>query len=611
MRTLAGLVWPFQGSLLPVILSIAPNSLQCLALSERFYNNYLEAQSLLRGGIGTRALRDLDQFEHRSHLPRCEMGYIKNQKHFLCNINYGSSEDLPTMDSIPTEDHRAIELKVAVADPAMATMTLRIEISTATLPNANAQLPTVLSVVSSTIVTPLATEEHRKYHHSYHHDDGRITESSGDPESIEFGDRGGPLGGEFFSRLEYTSTAYPTPTRMTGFSRGELIKLEMNFEQVAKADSASASASLYLSYNPMWDTIAITGSHTASIATWTTSTIYDVVNVSPFPYGPETEFKYWVSGEIDVAVSRLSEVCRRIEEVASKTKFIPILTEVLPVSSSPKKNVTLQGSFFGIAVYNSATATWNGRWGPYDSVARTLPFNATVSGADGPYTRFISEDWSVNRPFSEGNEADLIKSYAEIGPIGMVSQVGLWHTYRFKDSNTWGRSNPLARETRVPIRIDAVGSTNALLTARGAVTITVPAVTEIVTQTKTVTNTHIPLFGRFAKAKGTSAERRTDQGSRFLLWLPWIIFFWVLIFICSFSLIWHRLSGFIERQWRRLVRFFRPEIEPTDSSFWNIIPTIRRPAVRKVSGSEVIDPARLQSARHRGSKESFQSVELD
>ncbi|KAF3239062.1 hypothetical protein TWF192_010139 [Orbilia oligospora] len=513
----------------------------------------------------------------------------------------------------PTKNHGAIELQVAAADLAISIITLQIEVSTATLSNVNARLPiaTVLSVVSSTIITPSATEEHRQYHHSNHHDDGRITESPGGPGSIEFGDRGGPLGGEFFSRLEYTSTAYPAPTRMASLRKGELIKLEMNFEQVAKADSASASASLYLSYNPMWDTIAITGSHTASIATWTTSTMYDVVNVSPFPYGPEAEFKYWVSGEVDVVISRLSEVCRRVEEVASRTKFIPSLTEVLPVSSSPTENITLQGSFFGIAIYDSATATWNGRWGPYDSVARTLPFNATISGADGPYTRFISEDWSVRRPFSEGNEAGLINGYAEIGPIGMVSQVGLWHTYRFKDSNAWGRSNPLARETRVPIRLNAVGFTDTLLTARGAVTVTVPAVTEIVTQTKTVTNTHIPLFGRFAKAKGTSAERKTDQGSRFLLWLPWIIFFWVLIFICPFSLIWHRLSGFIERQRRRLRRFFRPEIEPTDSSFWNIIPTIRRPAVRKVSGSEVSDPTRLQSARHRGSKESFQSVELN
>lgn len=59
-------------------------------------------------------------------------------------------------------------------------------------------------------------------------------------------------------------------TRMTGLLKGDLIKWEMDFEQVAKADSASASASLYLSYNPMWDTAAITGSHTPSIGTWTT-----------------------------------------------------------------------------------------------------------------------------------------------------------------------------------------------------------------------------------------------------------------------------------------------------------------------------------------------------
>ncbi|KAK6514780.1 hypothetical protein TWF506_007142 [Arthrobotrys conoides] len=603
MRTLRGLVWSLLAAFLPLILSIAPN-IQCLALSDKFYNNYLEAQSFLRGGVRTRALRDLNQLEHHSHAPQCSMTYIKQKKYILCNINYGPSEDVSTMAPIPAKEFGIMELKGAAVDLEMATITLQMEVSTAVLPNVNAQLPTVLSVVSSTIVTDLATDELWNHHHHHHH-------HTADHEAPKPGCRFGFRGGEFFNRLEYSSTAHATPTRMTGLVRGESIKFEMNFEQGASADSVSASASLYLSYDPMWDTIAITGSHTASIGVWTTSTTYDVVNVSPFPSDPGAEFIPWVGGGLEVAVSKLSEVFCGAEELAPRTEFLPTLTETSPASSPSTQNFTLQGSFFGVVMYNSATATWNGRWGPYDSVASTLPFNATAIGADDSYKRSISEDWSVSRPFSDGREAEHVKQDAEFGPVNMVSQVGQWNAYRLKNSNARRRSKPLTTEIRAPIHINAARSTDTSLTARNAATIIVPAVTEVVTQTKTVTNTHIPLFGRIAQSKGTSAERRTDQGSRFMLWLPWVICFWLLVFICSFSLVWHRISSFTERQWRRIVRFFRPDLEPTDSSFWNILPTMRRPTARKVSGSEVIDPARLESTRHRGSKESFQSVELD
>ncbi|KAK6355660.1 hypothetical protein TWF718_000052 [Orbilia javanica] len=581
--------WAIQAFLVPIFSSTIPK-VQCLALGDRFYNNYLKTEPFLGGGIETQEFHNFKQLQPRSRLPHCTAGHINSEKYAICNINYGSNEYTSTI-AIPPESLKTerIESGNGVVGPRTVTGSPQIED-----PKVNAQISTARLIVPAALTTDSSTEN-------------RHSKAAKPFQASRFRTRGSSPKGESFNRLDYNSAAHPTQTHVASLTRkAAALEWVINFEQVAKAGTASAFASLHLSYDPNQETAAITGSHTASIGTWTTTNVYDIVDFSPFPYGPEKEVKHWVSGELDVAINRLGEICRRVEAegVAPRTKSIPTLTEALPVHSGSTDEIILQGSFSGVAVYHSATAMWRGSWGPYNAAARILPFNATISEADGPYTRFVSESWSVSRPFSERNEADLVKEFAETGPAGIVSQVSRWSTDRFKDSSILPYSNLYPEETRP----DTASSMNTLLlTARGAATIVVPAATEVVTETKTVTNTHIPLFGRMAKTKGTSAEKRSDHGFRLLIWLPWFICFWIIVLICTFSLLWHLISDSIER----LVRFFRPDREATNSSFWNILPKIRKSTVRKVSGSEIVDPTRLETTRHRGSKESFQSVELD
>ncbi|KAK6500490.1 hypothetical protein TWF481_010834 [Arthrobotrys musiformis] len=590
MRILAHLRRSLWALFLPATFHTTP-SVQCLALSDKFYNDYLEAQSLLRGGVGVRVLHALNQLENRSRLPCCYPADIENEKYSLCSINYESSEDLPTLPTSSAEDSETIGLGNRPADSDASSVSLQVEASTTIFQNANARPSTGASITSPGPITSLSAGE------------GNL-ETTISFQRSEFESKSNLLGGEFFDIRSYRHTGHPTPTRTTG----ELIKLEMNFEQLAKAGSAFVSGYLHLSYDASWDIAVITGSHTASIGTWTTSTAYGIVNPSPFPYGPEAGVKYWVRGEFERGISQISEIYHRVAEAVAITEVAPNLTVESPAYSGSVQKAALQGQFLGTAIYNSATATWDGRWGPYDKVAGTLPFKATVRGVDGPYTRFISENWLVSQPFSGGNEANVVKEFAEIGPVGIFFQAPFWNFDQFKSSNSRLPLNTLAEETGLPIRMNDVNT--LLITARDAATVVVPAVTEVVTKTVTHTNTHIPLFGRMtATKKGTSAERNPHTNSRFLIWLPWVIAFWVVFFVCSFALAWHNLCDFIERQRRRLFRLFRLDPEPApNSSFWNIL---RQPTVRKVSGSQIVDPAMLQSTRYRESKESFHSVDLD
>ncbi|KAK6530598.1 hypothetical protein TWF281_007438 [Arthrobotrys megalospora] len=585
------------------VLSTFPN-IHCNALSDKFYDDYLEAQSFLRGGIGVRALHALNQRGAHSRLPRCVPALIKNENYLLCRAHYGSSSEPPLAD-IPTDwdtsktmSIEALALEYAPPDIRVAITSLQTEVSPASLEALGDSMdPVTMATVTSISV---GDTEH-------HHPGATVS-----PKYSKFGTADGLLGGDFFNRLEYSRTVGPLPTSEYGFLRDNLIRLEMNFAQLAKADTALASASLYLSYDQDRDTAAIAGAHTASIGTWTTTSTYDIVNISPFPYGPEGDIKYRATADFNLAVSNLDGIYRSIEKVAPRTESQPTLTEALPLETGSAQDIILQGNFFGTAIYNSASAGWNGTWGPYDKVAETLPFVATVWGADGTYTRGGSESWVVFQPFSGGNEANLVKAFAENGPVSMAFRVSLWNSYRFK--SPWPPSNSQLDSTGVLIHIKDVGRTNTLLpTARDAATIVVPTVTEVVTKTKTHTNTLIPLFGRMVPGKGTSARKGNPQkGYRFLLWLPWVLGLLLLLAVCTFALTWHRIADFSYRQYRKVCKLFGFDPDSTrKSSFWKFIPSIRKSTVRKVSGSQVIDPAKLQATRQRTSKESFESVELD
>ncbi|KAK6337631.1 hypothetical protein TWF730_003026 [Orbilia blumenaviensis] len=573
-----------------VVISAVPKT-RCLALSDRFYDDYLEAQSFLRGGIGFRELLTPGLLQQRSQSHHCSPGYVQDKEYTLCRMNYGSRNVLIMKSTLEIS-----AAPLSTSPDTMWTTNSAVNSAVSTAFPQNEALTTGLANIEAGFI-PMTP----------------ITPTISIPDQNTEGIRPGPNKNSHSLELRSTdghdskllrgrSSATCTPTHQAGRPMGELIQWNVDFEQVAKVDSVSASASLHLSYDADRDIVAIRGSHTTSFGVWTTTSTYDAANISPFPNGLKADVRLWVGGDFDLAVRKIGEICEAAERLESATNFIPTSSEESYINTRSAQDITLQGSLFGTMIYNTATASWNGHWGPYDKASRTLPFNATVSGIDGSYTRLVSESWAITQLFAGRNEEDLVKQFAEIGPIGMVFLV----SFRSSDGSitSWPSSDPRFRKSGDPIRVNAIHPIDSRLpTTRDFATIVVPAVTEVVTKTEIHTNTHIPLFGRLAKAKGTSARTRTQGGPRFLLWMPWVLFLCILLLICTFSLAWHRIYDFIDRQKRWLRQVLGLEVTQTPSYS-------QRPSVRKASGSRASDPARLKATRQRGSKESFQSIEL-
>ncbi|KAF3913378.1 hypothetical protein ABW20_dc0106935 [Dactylellina cionopaga] len=404
----------------------------------------------------------------------------------------------------------------------------------------------------------------------------------------------------YFNSAEYTPTATFSIPDGIPHSRHN-IWWEILFEETASADSASASATLHVWYNASYSTAAITANHTGSIGSWTTTTTWNVVNISPFP--SETEnVRSWATGGFSAILNDFEWLCYFVQSADLGTSTTSEVIESWPVTLGHVKHIGLQGAFKGTAVYDSLRAAWRAYWGPYDPIQHKLPVKVIFTGVDGAYSSEVTEHWEVTSPFPTGNEADLVRTLAQGGIRSMVTYLSSWSYDPEIDPRTTPLASRAHKVTSEHTVVEGTITRHIIVSGRDVTTVLQPVVTEFVMATKTHTNTLVPLLERVAR----SAAEKPSQRRFCLSWLPWIFAICFVLLVCTIALAWRSISDFFYKR-RSKAKLFRTESSSTlSSSTFNLIP-----GVRKVSGSQPVDPEKLKGTRNRASKESFESVELD
>ncbi|KAF3914515.1 hypothetical protein AA313_de0208053 [Arthrobotrys entomopaga] len=564
------------------------SNIHCYALSERFYKDYIDAQSLLRGG-GIRA----SGFKERQLLPgivHCTPGTnIENSQELLmCGINYNAVEP---PDSTTTTALTSVEV--------LSTPPLTMTISAPSTQN-----PTKVSQSTrQDHLNPLSTK--------------------GDRGLRSFASTANPMitispSPTFIKRSPQTSYVLskdligprPNHNQPQGNSSpgwfDENLACDILFAGSVHADMATASATMSMLYDPYVGAIFIGTLRSGSVGPWATSSTLELASPSPFPDGP-SQIRNWAIGGYPVILKEFASICADIDifEAGLSTTSDRYPSDIWP-TTTPTPDFSIQGTFSGHVRYSSVGATWAANWGPYDMENHELPFTVSFTGVDGNHSYSITKEWTATEPIAQRDAMSMVITMAASGPSTMATFLAKWtHVQDWPATIPSRRGVEIGSGAYVPATHP---STHSLPITEGQITTVVALTTRTVKITSTQTNTAIPLFGRAVNSVTSAAKK--PKASRFPLSLIlWIFILALLLTICIISLGWRTVSSYVEKR-RQTAK--SPSEGSSDSTLtsqkFNIFSNLC--GTRNVSGSQVIDPHLLNNLHNR-SKYSFESIKLD
>ncbi|EPS45770.1 hypothetical protein H072_305 [Dactylellina haptotyla CBS 200.50] len=580
------LVWSLFVSLILTNIS----HIFCYALSEKFYKDYVEAQAQLRGG----SIYAWDPIRERQLvpvLPRCTAEHEGSDSPWLCRLEYTAAKVPNTLPEATNPEQLAQDETIPTwwtvqvsASTSVVTLTVTItETSTriarspqiSEYQQSSAFMSSPRNFVDTNKAGDLMTRDIRDIKGLTRSDQTYINREDFRPSELDPG-----------VSQAHGSLYYNTKTFM-----------EMIFQHSANVDSVMASATLSLSYDPFYKVLFITANETGSINTWTTSTSMNVVNISPFPLGP-MHVKNWVIRGYSGAVDEFESICHNVHLFKLSETARSVVTDGFPVTTGFAQNINAEGTFYGYAGYDSATAAWNAIWGPYDEGRRCLPVSINFTGIDGSHSYQITEAWTLLQPFSGTNEADVLKKIAVDGLEMIASRLSSWNY-----AQRWPTPTDELGIRATQNEADT-GATSTRPMPRQVTTV-IAAVTETVRVTATHTNTLIPksLFGRTTNIFASTERGLARSRNRILLGFL-VVLGTVLSALCIIRFImWYHENFHTNEQQSDPI----PRPIPRSTKF-NIF---RRAKVRKASGSQIVDSTSLLSTRNRANKSSFETIELN
>ncbi|KAK6530472.1 hypothetical protein TWF694_003824 [Orbilia ellipsospora] len=562
------------------------SNIQCYALSERFYKDYIDAQSLLRGG-GIRA----SNFQERQLVPgtvQCTPGTNTEnlQELLLCEIKYSAAEasESPTtkesslVEAIPTSP-----LLITTSTPSTKRSGGTSQATGPHHPNpsptkqaqdyqifSNSPKPLITAPLSSTLIK-------RSLQRSY-----------------------------IFSRDLVAPHPHPYQAQVNS-SPGwfdENLACDILFAGSVYAAMATASATVSMFYDPYIGVIFIGTTKSGSIDQWSTSSTLELASTSPFPDGL-AHIQNWVAGGYPAIVNEFASICADIDAFEALTSSQRYPSDIWPTTTA-KPDMGMNGFFRGQVRYSTVRATWTANWGPYDLQNRKLPFTVSFTGADCNHSYSITEAWTAKDPITQTDAMNMIITMAAYGPSTIASFLSQWNYAQQWPAGILDRrgpkveSNSFAPVTESPIH-------SLLITEKQSTTV-VAFTTKTVRITSTQTNTLIPLFGRAANSP-TSAEKNPKASKFPTSLILWIFILALLLTICTIALGWRAVSDYYEKQRQKVKSSSEgsPNSNPSLSKF-NIFSNLCR--TRHVSGNQVVNPHLLNNMRNR-SKASFESIKLD
>ncbi|KAK6359144.1 hypothetical protein TWF696_000311 [Orbilia brochopaga] len=525
-------------------------SVLCHALSGKFYENYVEAESLLRGGTG---LHDLQAVQ-------------KLQSQLTTSSTSSTSYMTPqtTISSLasivpPTATAPSILLTESILGPG-PTMSTHDLVSALTNPVNVSPLLQLMSALKQTESdTSGMIEEH--------------TETSLDA-SIT------PLPAQdslaVIKRPQRFSRPPPPPN----------IRYVAGFWQEIVADSTSASIQMRFGYDPYYSTIQCYSTKAASIGTWNISqTLFtSTSSMSPVPSQSEDIYHVVRSGFRE-AVAQVTALCDVFGRDANN--------QIEALYTSAVDGGVINGGLDASLVFLGATARWVANWGPYDVDSPGYNLTFTYNGVQNDATASATETWRVQNPYFQARGSDRRPG------LGDISSVALY--IPFETTTEEFAKRTIVRRERPRYYPTATASITSIPLYTRGMARTKVAVTKTVAATTTLTET---AKAPDVHARGQKPGRTSKLQTLFTL-LPWVFAFWVLVLICTIALAWERISKYIYKFKIGKRHQNDNEAADIDSSALNILPT-----VRKSSGSQIADPSKLEASRNRTSKESLRTVTL-
>ncbi|EWC48734.1 hypothetical protein DRE_00039 [Drechslerella stenobrocha 248] len=592
----------------------------CNALSPKFYEDYVEAQSLLRGGG---RMREFHLIHGRQKLlePKCTMDEPSQLQ--LCRLDFGGREtpQPPTFPDTPMSSTTPVE---SSASSTIATIT-----ASATSSNVGSSLS--IPIVNDTSTRPkIATAS------------ANITEANPNPNLVP---RNTASANERVD-TKREPNAYYSPSMMqatgtnssqeaigpypTSYSAGT--EWYAWLEQTITADSAGATAGVKFRYEREVNSLVYEGNFEGSIGTWTTSTkIHSGISIDSIPQ-MSLHATDLATSDFGAVITRFASLCGAVEPTGTPRGPRPIQNETDAVYTSSATSVYFGGTFRGTVIYQSATASWDACWGAYDLTNHSFPFQVTFFGADGGWSSRATESWIVSAPFvgPEGHEVDHL---ADGGIAYMISYLSQWNGpgYKFAgptlDVQATDGANGYPNAT-------LTGTTIAPMTKDS--TVIQPAVTDTIAATGAQINTLVPR----TDDKGTHERDAGDEdvkGTVLAILVPWLASVGALL-ACAISVVGcfycvcvrtaeeeeeeedddenaRGSSDQAAEQGRENEDTLtaKPNTEPKTSSTTAFGSSILNlfPRHRKTSGSEIVDSEKIGSLRNRAvNPDTFNTVKL-